>query len=355
MTAMKATRYYGKHDIRTEEIPEPEVMAGYVKVKNEWTGICGTDLHEYDDGPMFCPAPGVTHSLTGVSLPIVLGHEIAGVVSEIGEGVTKVKVGDRVSVEPYVVCNKCEFCLEGRYNICTSAAFLGLSAGSGGFAEFCVAEERFVHPLGDLSTEVGALVEPLAVAHHAIVRSGVKAGQTAAVIGAGPIGLFVTAILKAIGVETVYNVEISAIRKEKAAASGSTLVIDPTQEDAVAKIHELTGGRGVDVAFEAVGASPALQTAIDVTKTGGNVVNISIWSRKAEIDLFGLVAREVNLMGTLAYCNDHAAVIKLLQEGKLTNVEQYITGRISAEDVVVQGIEQLINNKEEHVKILVHP
>ena len=352
---MKATRYYGKHDIRTDDIPEPTVAAGYVKVKNEWTGICGTDLHEYDDGPMFCPAPGATHPLTGMKLPIVLGHEIAGVVAEIGAGVTKVKVGDRVAVEPYVVCNECEFCLEGRYNICTKAAFLGLSAGSGGFAEFCVQEERFVHPLGDLSTEVGALVEPLAVAHHAIVRSGVQAGQTAVVVGAGPIGLFVTAILRAIGVETVYNVEISAIRKAKAEASGSTLVLDPTQEDVVAKIHELTGGRGVDVAFEAVGASPALQTAIDVTKSGGSVVNISIWSRKAEIDLFGLVAREVSLIGTLAYCNDHAAVIKLLQDGKLTNVEQYITGRISADDLIEKGLEQLIHNKEENVKILVHP
>lgn len=352
---MKATRYYGKHDIRTEDIPEPATIAGYVKVKNEWTGICGTDLHEYDDGPMFCPAPGASHPLTGMKLPIVLGHEISGVVAEIGEGVTKVKVGDRVAVEPYVVCNECEFCKEGRYNICTKAAFLGLSGESGGFAEFCVAEERFVHPLGELSTEVGALVEPLAVAHHAIMRSGVQAGQTAVVVGAGPIGLFVTAILRAIGVETVYNVEISAIRKAKAQASGSTLVIDPTEEDVVKKIHELTNGRGVDVAFEAVGASPALQTAIDVTKSGGNVVNISIWSRKAEIDLFGLVAREVSLIGTLAYCNDHAAVIKLLQDGKLTNVEQYITGRISADDLIKKGLEELIHNKDENVKILVHP
>jgi (R,R)-butanediol dehydrogenase/meso-butanediol dehydrogenase/diacetyl reductase len=352
---MRATRYYGKHDIRIEDVSEPSVRPGHVKVKNEWTGICGTDLHEYDDGPMFCPAPGATHPLTGEKLPIVLGHEIAGVVAEVGEGVTKVKVGDRVSVEPYVVCNECEFCLSGRYNICTSAAFLGLSGDSGGFAEYCVALERFVHPLGDLSTEVGALVEPLAVAHHAIVRSGVQPGQTAAVIGAGPIGLFVTAILRAIGVETVYNVEISAIRKAKAEASGSTLVIDPTKENAVEKILELTGGRGVDVAFEAVGVSAALQTAIDVTKSGGNVVNISIWSHKAEIDLFGLVAREVSLMGTLAYCNDHAPVIKLLQEGKLKNVEQFITGRISIDDVIEKGLDELINNKEENVKILVHP
>jgi len=352
---MRATRYYGQHDIRTEEIDEPTLKPGYVKVRNEWTGICGTDLHEYDDGPMFCPAPGHSHPLTGMQLPIVMGHEIAGVVAEVGEGVTKVKVGESVSVEPYVVCNECEFCKAGQYNICTQAGFLGLSGPSGGFAEFCVAEERRVHPLGDLSTEVGALVEPLSVAHHAIVRSGIKAGQTALVVGAGPIGLFVTAILRAVGVDTVYTVEISAIRKAKATAAGSTLVLDPTQENVVARIHELTSGRGVDVAFEAVGISSALQTAIDATKSGGNVVNISIWSHNADINLFGLVAREVNLMGTLAYCNDHAPVIKLLQEGKLANVEQFITGRISAIDIVEKGFNELINNKDENVKILVRP
>lgn len=352
---MRATRYYGKHDIRIEEIPEPEVKPGYVKVKNEWTGICGTDLHEYDDGPMFCPAPGHTHPLTGEKLPVVLGHEIAGVVAEVGEGVTKVKVGDRVAVEPYVVCNECEFCKAGRYNLCVKGAFLGLSAGSGGFSEYCVQEERFVHPLGELSTEVGALVEPLAVAYHAIKRSGVQPGQTAAVIGAGPIGLFVVSILRALGVDTVYSVEISSIRKEKAATAGATEVIDPSQQNAVERIHELTGGRGVDVAFEAVAASPALQTALDATRTAGTVVNISIWGHKAELDLFGFVAREVTLTGTLAYCDAHEPVIKLLQDGKLKNVEQFITGRISIDDVVEKGLNQLIDNKEANVKILVHP
>lgn len=352
---MRATRYYGQHDLRTEEVDEVSVKPGYVKVRNEWTGICGTDLHEYDDGPMFCPAPGHSHPLTGMKLPVTLGHEIAGVVAEVGEGVTKVKVGDRVSVEPYIVCNECEYCKEGRYNICVKAGFLGLSGPSGGFGEYCVAEERRVHPLGDLSTEIGALVEPLSVAHHAIVRSGIKAGQSALVVGAGPIGLFVIAILRAIGVETIYTVEISAIRKDKAVAAGSTVVIDPTQENAVAKVHELTGGRGVDAAFEAVGVSAALQTAIDATKSGGNVVNISIWSHNADINLFGLVAREVNLMGTLAYCNDHAAVIKLIQDGKLPNLEQFITGRISATDIIEKGFNQLLNNKDENVKILVHP
>ncbi|GAA1001419.1 MULTISPECIES: 2,3-butanediol dehydrogenase [Subtercola] len=354
---MKATRFYGKEDIRTEQIPEPELLPGSVKIKVEWTGICGTDLHEFEEGAIFCPKPGHPHPLTGETTPVVLGHELAGVIAGLGEGVTGLTVGERVALEPYILCGECEYCLGGeQYNLCPKAGYYGLSGWGGGFAEYVVVNNpAMVHPLGELSTEVGALVEPLSVAHHAVRRSGAKAGDTAVVFGAGPIGIFVTLILKAIGVETIYNVEISTIRKEKVLSAGSTRVIDPTAEDVVATIRELTGGRGTDVAFECVAASPALQAAMDSTRSGGTVVNVSIWSHNADVNLFGLTMRELNLVGTSAYANDHAAVIKLLQEGRIENVEQYITGRISVEDVVELGFKQLIHNKEENVKIIVHP
>lgn len=354
---MKATRFYGKEDIRTDDIPEPETVPGSVKIKVEWTGICGTDLHEFEEGAIFCPSPGHPHPLTGETVPVVLGHELSGVVHELGDGVTGLAVGDRVALEPYILCGECEYCLGGeQYNLCPKAGYYGLSGWGGGFAEYVVvADPSLVHPLGDLPTDVGALVEPLSVAHHAVRRSGAQAGDTAVVFGAGPIGIFVTLILKAIGVETIYNVEISSIRKAKVHSAGSTRVIDPTQEDVVAVIRELTGGRGVDVAFECVAASPALQAAMDATRSGGTVVNVSIWSHNADINLFGLTMREITLVGTSAYANDHAAVIKLLQDGKIDNVQQYITGKIAVEDVVEEGFKQLIHNKEENVKILVHP
>lgn len=354
---MKATRFHGKEDIRTEQIPEPELLPGSVKVKVEWTGICGTDLHEYEEGAIFCPKPGHPHPLTGETVPVVLGHELAGVVHDVGEGVTGLSVGDRVAVEPFILCGECEYCRAGeQYNLCPRAGYYGLSGRGGGFAEYVVVRDpAMVHPLGVLSTEVGALVEPLAVAHHAVRRSGAKPGDTAVVFGAGPIGIFVTLILRAVGVTEIYNVEISTIRKEKVRAAGSTLVIDPTGEDVVSRVRELTGGRGVDVAFECVAASSALQAAMDATRSGGTVVNVSIWSHNADINLFGLTMRELNLVGTSAYANDHAAVITLLQQGKITDVEQFITGRVAVEDVVEHGFKQLVHNKEENVKILVHP
>lgn len=351
---MKAARYHGNRDLRIEEVDEPAVRPGTVKVRVEWCGICGTDLHEYDDGPIFCPVAGSPHPISGETIPVTLGHEFAGVVAELGEGVTGFDVGDRVVVEPYLVCGECEFCRAGRYNLCVKMGFIGLSGGGGGFSEVVVAPAEMVHALGGLSTEVGALVEPLAVGYHAVRRSGITAGQTAAVFGAGPIGLMTTACLRAIGVETVISVELSDIRKRKAPDAGATTVLDPSEGDVVERIHAMTDGRGVDVAFECVGASPALQSALDSTVNGGTVVNVSIWGHKAEIDMFGLVMRELNLVGTAAYCGDHEAVIALLQEGKI-DAEQFITGRIAVDDILEQGFTELIENKEENVKILVHP
>ena len=293
---MKAARYYGNRDLRIEEVEEPKVQDGTIKVQVEWCGICGTDLHEFEDGPIFCPTAAAPHPISGESVPVTLGHEFAGVVAEIGHGVEGFALGDRVVVEPYITCGTCEFCLEGRYNLCLTAGFIGLSGGGGGFSEYVVVPVERVFALGELSTEVGALIEPLAVGYHAVRRSGIAPGATAAVFGAGPIGLMTMACLRAIGVETVISVEMSTIRKEKAPGAGATTVLDPSEVDVPAVIREMTGGRGVDVAFECVGASPALQAALDATRNGGTVVNVSIWGHQAEIDMFGLVMRELNLI-----------------------------------------------------------
>lgn len=233
---MKATRYYGRKDIRTDDIPEPELLPGTVKVKVDWTGICGTDLHEYDEGPIFCPAPGKPHPLTGESVPIVMGHEFAGVATEVAEGVTHIKVGDNVAVDPIYNCGECQPCKEGAYNLCDIVGYTGLTGRGGGFAEYVVSQADRVHSLGDVPTDIGALVEPLSVAHHAIRRSEAKPGDTVVVYGAGPIGLFVISLLRAKGIERVISVELSAIRKEKAKTAGAMLVLDPSEVDAVAKV-----------------------------------------------------------------------------------------------------------------------
>ncbi len=351
---MKAARFYGRGDIRIDDVPEPAIRPGTVKVEVEWCGICGTDLHEYLDGPIFAPTAEAPHPITGESLPITLGHEFAGVVAELGEGVDDVKVGDKVVVEPYIICGRCDACQNGRYNVCATLGFVGLSGWGGGFSQYVVAERRWIHPLGDLGTDVGALIEPLAVAYHAVRLSGAQPSHSALVFGAGPIGLVTTAALKARGVEQVLVVEPAAVRKEKAGVAGADHVLDPRQDDVVEAVMELTKGRGADVSFECAGIDQVLATAIRATRAGGTCVNVAIWGHEASVAMNDLVFREVNLLGSLAYADDHPATIEMVASGKVDPF-QFITGRITVDDIVEKGFRELIDNKEENVKILVQP
>jgi (R,R)-butanediol dehydrogenase/meso-butanediol dehydrogenase/diacetyl reductase len=351
---MKAARFYGAGDIRIDEVPEPAVGPGQVEVTVDWCGICGTDLHEFLEGPIFIPAADAPHPITGETLPVVMGHEFAGVVSAAGSGVTNVSEGDRVAVEPYLVCGQCSACAAGRYNICRKLGFVGLAGQQGGFAEKCVVDARWAHPLGDLGTDVGALVEPLAVGYHAVRLSGLRPGGTAAVFGAGPIGLVTAAALKAVGAGQVISVEPAAARKAKASVAGADAVLDPTETDVPDAIRDLTGGAGADVAFECAGVDAVLASAIGSVRPGGTVVNVAIWGHEATVQMNDLVLSEVNVIGSLAYCGDHPDTIKLLSDGKVA-AEQFITGRIGLDGLVDRGFAELINNKEENVKILVSP
>jgi len=351
---VRAARFHGPGDIRIDDVPDPQVLPGQVEVSVDWCGICGSDLHEFLEGPIFIPRKGAPHPITGAEIPIVMGHEFAGVVSAVGPGVTGISEGDRVAVEPYWVCGTCAACEAGRYNICRSLGFVGLSGDQGGFAERCVVDARWIHPLGHLPTDVGALVEPLAVGYHAVRLSGLREGGTAAVFGAGPIGLVTAAALGAAGAGTVIVVEPAAARKAKAPGAGAHVVIDPTTDDAAAAIRDLTGGTGVDVAFECAGIDAVLATAIGSVRPGGTVVNVAIWGHVPQVDMNALVMSEVKLLGSLAYCGDHSDVIALLRDGKV-EAEQFITGRIGLDDLVTGGFRQLIDNKAENVKILVSP
>ncbi len=351
---MKAARFYGPGDVRIDDIAEPATRPGTVKVEVEWCGICGTDLHEYLDGPIFAPTVESPHPLTGESVPITLGHEFAGVVAEIGDGISTVAVGDRVVVEPYIICGRCDACRTGRYNVCRTLGFVGLSGFGGGFSQYVVAEERWIHPLGELGTDVGALIEPLAVAYHAVKLSKAQPDHTALVFGAGPIGLVTTAALKAAGVGQIIVVEPADVRKAKAPGAGADHVLDPTTTDVTAEVAELTDGRGADVSFECAGIDRVLKTAVLSTRAGGTVVNVAIWGHEASVAMNDLVFHEINLVGSLAYANDHPATIEMVAGGRVDPF-QFITGRIELDDIVAKGFDELINNKEENVKILVRP
>ncbi|MGG2052798.1 2,3-butanediol dehydrogenase [Lysinibacillus pakistanensis] len=346
---MKALRWHNAKDLRLENIEEPSAKKGEVKLKVEWCGICGSDLHEYTAGPIFIPADQ-PHPLTGDKAPIVMGHEFSGQVVEVGEGVTTVQVGDRVAVEPIYNCGECEPCKQGLYNLCEKMGFYGLAGGGGGFSEFTSVPEHMLHKLPEgVSYEQGALVEPSAVALHAVKQSKLKVGDKAAVFGTGPIGLLVIEALKAAGASEIYAVELSEQRREKAAEFGA-IAIDPATGDAVEQIQKLTNG-GVDVAFEVTGVPPVLKQAIHSTKFNGETMVVSIFEKEAPIHPQDLVLRERNLTGIIGYRDVFPAVINLMAQGYFA-ADKLVTKRIKLDEVIEEGFEGLLKERN-HIKILV--
>lgn len=347
---MKAALWHKARDIRIEEVAEPVAGPGEVKIKVKWAGICGSDLHEYAAGPIFIPVTA-PHPVSGDIAPIIMGHEFSGEVAEVGPDVTRVQPGDKVVVEPILACGTCDACLHGKYNLCDSLGFHGLSGGGGGFAGYTTVAERWVHKMPEgLSFEQGALVEPAAVALHAVRISRLKAGDTAAVFGAGPIGLLLVEALKIAGASVIHVVEISEQRGQKALELGASSVIDPTKEDAVAAIRARTPG-GVQVAFEVTGVPAVLQQCISATRHEGETVIVSIWEKEASFQPNTVVLKERNLVGTIAYRDIFPAVMDLMVQGWFA-ADRLVTKRIALDAIVEEGFEALLKEKSQ-IKILV--
>ena len=345
--------YYGKEDVRIEQIEEPQLRPGTVKIAPAFNGICGSDLHLFHDGPM-PPAPSddAPHPLSGETLPVVMGHEFSGVVEEVGEGVEGISVGDAVVVEPLMVDGTCAACKAGNYNLCEQMGFIGISGLGGGLSEHIVVESHWVHPVGDLPLDQAALIEPLSVALHAVKHAGVESG-TAVVGGAGPIGLLLAAVLKAKGFTVIVS-EMSTARREKAASTGvADVVVDPASEDLAAVVAERTGGAGADVAFDAAGVGVVVTQLLSVLRGGGRLEVVAIHVKPIELDITGaLTMQDLVLGASIGYANDHAEAIELARSGKV-DLAPFITGRIRVDDIVEQGFQQLITNKDNEVKILV--
>ncbi|MFB9219609.1 zinc-binding dehydrogenase [Kurthia sibirica] len=314
--------------------------------------MCGSDLHAYHHGAGI-PIEAA-HAFTGDQAPLVLGHEFAGTVVEIGEDVTNVMVGDRVTIEPILYCGKCIHCRKGSYNLCTvsQGAFLGL-AKDGGFAEFAVTEASRMHKIPDnMSLEEAALVEPTAVAFHAVRKSGLKVGQTVAVFGAGPIGLLTLLAAQAAGATTTFVVDLSKERLEKARELGATYTINPLEENAVEKIMRITGS-GVDIAFEAAGAQPTFTSAMNAIDAGGTVTVVAVIPIDVTMNAIMPLIKETTLNFSCAYANEFPQVIDLIASGRL-DVKKVITKKITLAHLVEQGLELLLVDKSQ-AKIIVSP
>ena len=346
---MKAAVYHGPNKLEVTDVPEPEPSAGTVKVKVGFNGICGTDLHEYYAGPIFIPTE--PHPLTGRALPLTIGHEFSGTVTDVGPGVTDFAAGDRVAIEPIYRCGRCAPCRAGNYNICQQIGFHGLMS-DGGMAEYTVVPTNMLHRLPDnVSLELGALVEPMSVAYHAATLGDVGAGDTAVIFGAGPIGIGLWFALRGKGLESVFVVEPSATRRAAIEALGAT-TLDPAAVDVPAVIAEHTDGRRADAAYDAAGATPAVGAAMASVGARKPTISVAIYEKPLTTPLLNLVMNESRIQGSLCYTfADFEAVIDLMSRG-MYDTTGWVTP-ISIDDVIDEGFEALHAGTK--MKVLIDP
>ncbi|HLW31283.1 MAG TPA: 2,3-butanediol dehydrogenase [Aequorivita sp.] len=349
MKTMKAARWHAAKDIRVEETSVPAPNDNQVKIAVKFTGICGSDLHEYTNGPQLIPVDK-PYPLNGHQGTTTLGHEFSGIVEEVGKKVKNIKKGDRVTVEPIFKNPESPFITTGEYNLSEPLGFVGLTS-NGGFAKYVVVEDYMVHKMPDTMTfEQGAIVEPAAVAAYAVQRSGMKLGDTVLIAGAGPIGLLTVQVAVATGASQIFVSDLSENRLKKAKEVGATHTFDARNKDIPQKIREMTGN-GVDIFIDAAGAQASFDTGIDSLRNGGTAVLVALFGKKVTHDALNQTLRELTIIGTAAYRNIFPQVIALISSGRLP-VEKLITSVISLDDIVEKGFEALVKDPSE-VKVLV--
>ncbi|GLB12173.1 hypothetical protein AtubIFM57258_009453 [Aspergillus tubingensis] len=349
---MKAARFHGRGDIRVEEIEEPTCGKGQVKMRPSFVGICGSDIHEYSGGPVLVPEK--PHAITGTSLPVTLGHEFSGIVEEVGEDVTHISPGQRAVVRPTIFDRECIPCKQGYEHCCEKIGFIGLSGYGGGLAKYIVAPAEHFYTIPDnVSLEAAALVEPLAVAWHAVNISPFKPNDNVLVLGGGPVGIGIIQVLELQGAKNIMVAELTENRKRFASDYGATHILDPREVDVAAKVRNLTDGVGADVVFDTAGVEVALNGAIAACRTHGTIVNIALWEKRPAIRVNELMYSEVNYTGSALY--DESAfreVIRALSYGQL-KPERMVTSKIKLDDVVEKGFQALLDDRDSHCKILV--
>lgn len=331
-----------KMGFATRSTPIPG--AKEVLVKIEYVGICGSDLHYYHQGRI---------GNYIVKPPYVLGHESAGTVVALGEGVKHLRIGDRVALEPGKTCGECEFCREGRYNLCPDVIFFATPPVGGVFQEYVAHPEHLCFKLPEsVSTMEGALIEPLSVGFHAARLGGAHVGQSAVVFGTGCIGLTSVLALKAHGVNNVYVVDILDNRLEKALEIGATAIINARKEDPIARLRELTNGRGCDIAIETAGTDITVTQAIEVLRKGSTCVLVG-YSESGMMTLPMSLAldKELTFKTVFRYRHVYPPAIDAVASGVI-QLKEIVTDVFDFDDVQ-EAMDRSISDKDTIVKAVI--
>ena len=307
---MRAAVLHAPRDLRLQEIPVPEPEADEVLVRILANGICGSDLHFYEDGRL---------GPYRVSRPYVPGHEASGVVVRAARDGRGPSLGTRVALEPGIPCRRCPWCKSGRYNLCPDVVFLSAPPVDGTLSEYVALPADFAHPVPEgVGDEEAAFVEPVAVAVQAAKRSGLTAGMSIAILGCGPIGLLTLLVCRAYGATSAYLFDRLPNRLELARSLGATEAVDVSSRDALRSVQELTRGRGVDVVFDTSGSASACRTAPLLAARGGVVTMVGYpESESIEYPVVTVIERELDVRGVQRYANAYAPALALLGSGRL--------------------------------------
>jgi L-iditol 2-dehydrogenase len=343
---MKALLLSEYSKLEVADLPRPVVEPGEVLVQVAACGICGSDVHGYDGS-------------SGRRIPpLVMGHEAAGVIAEVGDGVSRFAVGDRVTFDSTVYCGACDYCFAGQINLCDNRQVVGVSTPdfrrAGAFAEFVTVPERIVYLLPDeLSFAEAAMLEAVSVALHAVAVSDLKGGETALVIGAGMIGLLTLQAARAAGCSRVLVTDVDATRLKLALDAGADATILASGAEMVEQVLLQTNGRGVDVVLEAVGRDETVSAAVDAVRKGGTVTLIGNITPQVALPLQKVVSRQIRMQGSCASSGEYPEAIELVSNGKI-RVTSLITAIAPLSDGA-QWFERLHSREPNLMKIVIDP
>jgi len=327
-----------------EDRPVPAVGGDEVLVRIEHIGICGSDVHYFQKGRI---------GDFVVERPIVLGHESAGCVVEVGASVRGLAAGDRVALEPGRACGVCSYCKSGRYNLCPSVVFMATPPYDGAFVEYVAypAHLAFKLPEG-VSTLEGSLIEPLAVGIHAANQGRARLGLSAAVLGAGCIGLVTVMALRSMGVTEIYATDTIRARRLKAEELGARRAFDPAVDNVPAAIADATGGEGVDIVLETAGSPAATGQTVELVRRGGVIVLVGMAPEgRMQLDFGKLIAKEASIKTVFRYRNIYPTAIRAV-EGGLIPLAKIATDHFSFSEIP-EAISHCINDKESVIKAVI--
>ncbi len=326
MTDMKAAVLHQPGDVRLEERPVPSPGPGEVLIRIRAVGVCGSDVHYYQEGRI---------GVHVVEKPLILGHESAGEVVALGAGVRGLAVGARVATEPGVPCRRCRQCLRGRYNLCPRVSFMATPPVDGAFVEYITWPAEFVYPLpASLSYAEGSLMEPLAVGLHAVRRARLTVGATVLVLGAGPIGqlALVAAHAAGAGQAIVADLEDSRLAVARR-VDPRALAVNPARQSLMEAVMSATDGEGADVVIEAAGSVRTVGQSIELVRPGGVVVLVGLPAvDPSPISVLEAIRKEVDILGVFRYANVYRDALRLAASGRV-DLSPLITHRFPLTEV----------------------